>query len=163
MIKKIIFFLILIVFSNNLFASEQKSIRIDVQKFKCDYRGEIPPEEIFQRFNIITEAEKEANKNYIIAELKKNNSAHELFCNNQPIAIEFNYSILENLPVPIKKDLPVPKNEESENKQQSLIINNDDHRRQQSPSIYPFFITTTLAASASPTIFLFYFYRCSSS
>ncbi len=126
MIKKIIFFLILIVFSNNLFASEQKSIRIDVQKFKCDYRGEIPPEEIFQRFNIITEAEKEANKNYIIAELKKNNSAHELFCNNQPIAIEFNYSILENLPVPIKKDLPVPKNEESENKQQSLIINNDD-------------------------------------
>ncbi len=127
MIKKIIFFLILIVFSNNLFASEQQKIGIEIKEFKCEKRGPIPRDKIFQRFNIITEAEKEANRNYIISELIKENPGHELFCaNTMSLDVRFNYEILENLPIPITKNLPVPKNEESENKQQSLIINNDD-------------------------------------
>ena len=83
---------------------------------------------IVSKFNIIDETRDKANRRYIIAEMEKINSAHELKCKviNTKLDILFDYTILENLPVPIDTKLPLPKKNNEENKRQSVSINTDD-------------------------------------
>ena len=98
MIKKIIFFLLFLTFTQKAFSVEVSLGR----EFKCEDNSEIPNEEVLILFGLNAYLDNKDNVEYIIQELKKEEINNDLVCEaNKSLTLKLNYSILDNVPFPI--------------------------------------------------------------
>ena len=134
MIKKIIFFLLFLTFTQKAFSVEVSLGR----EFKCEDNSEIPNEEVLILFGLNAYLDNKDNVEYIIQELKKEEINNDLVCEaNKSLTLKLNTSILDNVPFPIevksddkKGSNLVIKTEDNENENENTDTNQNKKKQE---------------------------------